>query len=66
MQSKFPSAKLQLRLHKEITNEKHVGNGGVTTCGGIKSDLVISCSLTVEVKSEGFDVLDDFPILETG
>ena len=43
-----------------------IGNGRVAMRGRLEPNLVTACSLTVELKSEGFEPLDDVPVFITG
>jgi hypothetical protein len=43
-----------------------VGDRGVSMRRGVHPNLVTPGSLTVELKSEGFEPLDDFPVSEPG
>lgn len=43
-----------------------IGNGRVSMRGRVEPNLVTACSLTIELKPEGFEPLDDFPVPKTG
>jgi len=43
-----------------------VRNGCVPKSGRIEPNLVTACSLTIELKSKGFEPLNDFSILKAG
>lgn len=43
-----------------------VRNGCVPKSGRIEPHLVTACSLTIELKSKGFEPLNDFSILKAG
>jgi hypothetical protein len=43
-----------------------IGNGRISMHGRVEPNLVTTCGLTVELKSEGFELLDDLAIAEPG
>ena len=43
-----------------------IGNGRVSMRGRVEPNLVTAGSLTVELKSEGFEPLDDVPVSKAG
>jgi hypothetical protein len=43
-----------------------IGNGCVSMRGRVEPNLVTAGSLTVELKSEGFEPLDDVPVSKAG
>jgi hypothetical protein len=45
---------------------ERIGNGRVPMRGKVEPNLVTAGSLTVELKSEGFEPLDDLAVAEPG
>jgi hypothetical protein len=43
-----------------------IGDGGKSTRMMIAPDLVTPCGVTIELKAEGLEILDDLTIFETG